>query len=245
MSAGWTEAAGSVFLPFLRPSRCYALLRDPSLVVWVLAPVLVVAVVWAFLPRILVDWEDLESRWEAERSMQLEAGGMSEAGADSVLQLERTSLRWQRDNMPFLNLLTRFLYALVGAAATWALSRALGWGEGFVSHAQAALLAQGGYTAISGLSMVAAIVIGAPWIMSISPALLAHAPTTAGSAAFVHGALRNLDLASVATVAVWGAGLGTVAGRSRTDGLRVVAAVYMIGVFLVSAPLLSAARGSV
>lgn len=201
--------------------------------------VLALSLLWAFLPRLVLDWDELEATWEADRRASLAAEGSGVAETDSLVALERRGIRWQRENMPWVNLAVRAIYALAGGFATWAVSRALGWAGRLSSHFSACALAQGAYVLVSSAFFLIAFRLSAPLVARPGPALL-FAPGSGGAPlhGFLHYVLESFDVASVATVTAWGIGLGRLLGLERTAGLRLCFAVYVVGVLLVSSPIL-------
>lgn len=241
----WTSPALTVFRQFFDPAGAYGSLSLKGVSAVALTVVALVAVVWAFLPRLLLNWDELEADWESGRRAELLESRPSETGAtyvDSIVTAERNMLRMERDSLPWLNLVTRVFYALLGAGATFALAKSLGWrsANSFALHAQTAALAQGCYVLVSGALIVAAVLLRLPEMIRLSPGLLL--PTAGegdgGLLVFFHRFLDHMDLPSVITIVVWGTGLGCSSGEGKPAGLRLVGTVYLLGVVLVSAPAL-------
>lgn len=241
----WRSPALAVVRQFIDPPGAYRSLSGAAAPA--LLPVLALAVVWAFLPRLLLDWEGLEREWELERRAELLAEGDGEAGAaraDSIVALELDTLRWQRENIPYLSLLTRVLYTLLGAGATYWLAKAAGWRSSGTpaEHAQAAALAQGGYVVVSGVLTVGVVVTGFSGLLSLDLGRLLPAVEGGVLLPFFRRFLGYVDLPSVSTIVVWGIGLGSTCGETRLSGIRLVGAIYLLAAMLVSAPLLVSAR---
>lgn len=235
----------SVFRQFVSPEAVYLELKLSGKIPLILISVVIIAFIWGFVPQLFINWDNLENEWISTRRPQLVSDGLTVSEADSTIISELESLRWQRDNLPYIHILTRAFYALLGGAAVYLLGRALNWKLSFSLNIAAAVLCQGAYLITGILSTVFSLILQLAPGLSLSPALLFHTPSASATriTVFLYYFLSHLDLSSVISLTIWGIGLGALSQTGRASGVRAAFSVYLAGILLISMPLMLPSAG--
>jgi hypothetical protein len=238
---GWNpRSLAAVFTQFWRPSSAYRLMEDTPGALTALVIAALVIVIAGAVPLVVLNWEELESRWSAERYGELSMDGYSGAEADSMLALELQEIRWRRGSIPFIGLAERIFYAVVGGLATFGAAYAAGIRGGVPAHLKSAALSQGAYI-LSALALaLISLALSLPPEFTWSASSLFDTSVQNPSRLYVFGFVfaSHLDLPSVVSVSLWGSGLAALMGRKSSFGLRMTWFVYTCGLLLVSTPAL-------
>jgi len=235
----WTDAALAPVRQLWRPAEAYRQLTRSPAAALVAVLVVVLLANAALVPLLFGDRAIEESRRDLAESLVLE--GRTAAEADSLSAAEADAFREGRWAIPLIELVTRAFYALIGGLATFGVVYAASWDwkRNMWTYLKAAWMAMAAYAVVSLVLAALSRLLGAPWMMAPSPAMLMSVPAEPSRLfVFVFRFLLHLDLQSAATVAVWGIGLSSLFERSSSFGLKLVAFVYFCGLFLLAAPVL-------
>jgi hypothetical protein len=244
MIRGVLSAAGSVLSQFWQPAVAYRLLGEPGKVLLAMAASAAVIAGAGFLPGAFTDWDDLRDRMSTELGPGLAADGYTEAQADSVVSAEILGMREFARGFPMAMLLERSVIALIAALAAFGIAysvegRRVGRVTDFVTSS---MLSQAAYSITASAVFLAALAVRLP--DSITLSLGAFVPTGVQDPGrlhvFLYRFLSGFDIPSLATLFLWGSGLAVLNGRDIGWGLRLCLSVFLLGVLLVSLPVMFA-----
>jgi hypothetical protein len=241
---GSVSALGSGLTQFWRPASVYRMLGEPR---WALLAVAAAAAVIAcsgFLPAAFTDWEELRDRMALEAAPDLAAEGYTPAQADSLIAVELQGMQEFARGFPMAMLLERSVIALVAALAAFGIAFAV---EGrkvgkITDYVTSSMLSQAAYSITASVVFLAAMAVRLPGSVSLS--LGAFVPVGVQDPGrlhvFLYRFLSSFDLPSLAALFLWGTGLAVLNGRDRGWGLRLCLSVFLLGVLLVSLPVMFA-----
>lgn len=244
MIRGILAALGSVVTQFWRPAAAYGLLAQPR---WMFPAVAAAAAVIAgsgFLPAAWTDWDDLRGRLAREMTPQLAEEGYSAAEADSIVSEELRGMREFARGFPMAMLLERSVIALVAALAAFGIAYAV---EGrrigrITDYVTSSMLSQAAYCITASVVFLGALAVRLPGSVSISLGAVVpvDTPDPGRLHVFLYRFLTGFDLPSLVALFLWGSGLAALLGRDRGWGLRLCLSVFLLGVLLISLPVLFA-----
>lgn len=244
MIRGFLAAAGSVLTQFLRPAAAYRLLGQPGNVFLAMAASAAVIAGAGFLPAAFTDWDDLRSRMSTELSPGLAAEGYSPVQSDSIVSAEIQGMREFARGFPQAMLLERSVIALIAALAAFGIAysvegRKVGKITDFVTSS---MLSQAAYAITASAVFLAALAVRLPGSVTLS--LGAFVPTGVQDPGrlhlFLYRFLSSFDIPSLVSLFLWGSGLAALNGRDMGWGLRLCLSVFLLGVLLVSLPVMIA-----
>jgi hypothetical protein len=244
MMRGVLSAAGSVFSQFWRPAAAYRLLGEPGKVFLAMAASAAVIAGAGFLPGAFTDWDDLRGRMSAELTPGLTEEGYSPVQADSIVTAEIVGMKEFARGFPMAMLLERSVIALIAALAAFGIAysvegRRVGKVTDFVTSS---MLSQAAYSITASAVFLAALAVRLPDSVMLS--LGAFVPTGVQDPGrlhiFLYRFLSSFDIPSLAALFLWGSGLAALNGREIGWGLRLCLSVFLLGVLLVSLPVMFA-----
>lgn len=244
-TAGDTAGSAlSVFTQFWRPGESYRLLLERRRAgVAMIASVLVIAAA-GYLPALFIDWEDFESGWAEVRLPELLEEGMEPARADSVLAGELEEIREMAGNLPMARLVERSIMALLAALAAFGLVYAVEGRKvgGFIDYLTSSVLSQSAYMLSSGLLLLTVTLLRVSPGTRLNLSVLVPVGTADPSRmhVFIFRFLESFDIPSAVCLLLWGTGLAAMMDRNRSWGIRLVLSVYILGVLLISLPVMFA-----
>ncbi len=235
----------AVFMQFWKPAPAYRLMDDGLSVLSALALTAAVVILAGAVPLLIIDWDELEAEWITGRSEELILDGYSQVEADSVLYGELEEIRWRRSSIPFIGLAERIFYAVAGGLATFGAAYAAGMKGEFPAHMKSAALSQGAYIITALTLALISLALSLPSGFSWSAAAFFDTTVLNPSRLYVFVFLfaSHLDLPSIVSVSLWGAGLSALLGRSVSFGLRMTWFVFVCGLLLISMPVLLQGAG--
>ena len=246
MRAKWDpRSLAAVFTQFWKPAPAYRLMENGPGTLSALAVTAAVIVLAGAVPLLIIDWDELEAEWITWRSEELTFDGYSAAEADSVLYGELEEIKWRRSSTPFIGLAERIFYAVAGGLATFGAAYAAGMKGEILSHMKCASLSQGAYIMSALTLALISLTFSLPAGFSWSAAVFFDTSVMNPSRLYVFAFLfaSHLDLPSVVSVSLWGAGLSALLGRSVSCGLRMTWFVFVCGLLLISMPVLLEGAG--
>ncbi|MBN2586880.1 MAG: hypothetical protein JXA64_10430 [Candidatus Fermentibacteraceae bacterium] len=234
----------AVFTQFWNPVRAYRLLLDTRAAgLAIIASVLVISVA-GYIPALLVDWEEFEAQWISERVPELMEEGMAQTAADSVVAGELVEIREMAGNLPMARLVERGVIGLLAALTAFGVVYAV---EGrkvgrLTDYLTSSILSQSAYM------LIVAVLTLLVTVMELSPAtrlnLSIFVPVDTVDPTRIHvfmfRFLESVDIPSIACLTIWGAGLSAMLERNRSWGIRLVFSVYILGILLISLPVMFA-----
>jgi hypothetical protein len=237
-------ALGSVFTQFWRPVSAYGLLGQPGGALLAVAAAVVVIAGSGFLPAAFTDWEELRARMTEEAAPGLAREGYTPTQADSLIAVEMQGMQDFARGFPLAMLLERSVIALVAALAAFGIAfavegRKVGKITDFVTSS---MLSQAAYSITASAVFLAAMAVRLPGSVSLS--LGAFVPVGVQDPGrlhvFLYRFLSSFDLPSLAALFLWGVGLAALNGRDTGWGLRLCLSVFLLGVLLISLPVMFA-----
>ncbi len=148
------------------------------------------------------------------------------------------------ESLPLARLIERGLMAVIGALAAFGIvfaieSRKIGRIGDFITSA---MPSQAAYMLTGVLLVVIVILLKIPPTVRLNLSALIPVDTLAPSRihVFLYTFLRNIDIPSIVALLLWGKGLSAILGRRYSWGIRLCFSVYIIGVMLISLPVMFA-----
>lgn len=243
-SRGTASSLTAVFTQFWKPAESYRLLLDGrSAGIAMIASVIVISAV-GYLPAALVDWQELETEWRSQRVPELIEEGRTAAEADSVVTGEIDEMRNMAGNLPMARLVERGILAVLAGLTAFGVVYAV---EGrkvgrLTDYLTSSMLSQSAYMMTGAVLIVLVNILDVPPDARLNLSILVPVDTPDPSRlhVFLFRFLESLDIPSVACLLLWGSGLSAMAERDRTWGLRLVFSVYLLGILLISLPVMFA-----
>ena len=238
------ESLLSVFTQFWQTDRAYSLLRNTRTAGIVMIASVVVISASGYVPTLLINWDEVQEDWNDERMPELIEQDFTPAKADSVIAGEIYEMRGMMESLPLARLIERGLMAVIGALAAFGIvfaieARKVGRIGDFITSA---MLSQAAYMLTGVLLVVIITLLKIPPTVRLNLAALVPVDTLSPSRihVFLFRFLSSIDLPSIVAILLWGKGLSTVIGRRYSWGIRLCFSVYIIGVMLISLPVMFA-----
>ncbi|MCD4846892.1 MAG: hypothetical protein K8R76_01730 [Candidatus Aegiribacteria sp.] len=197
-----------------------------------------------YVPTLLINWDEVQEEWTDERKPELIGQEYSPAQADSVISGELYEIRGMMESLPLARLIERGLIAVIGALAAFGIvfaieSRKVGRIGDFITSA---MLSQAAYMLTGVLLVVIVVLFSIPPTIRLNLAVFIPVDTLSPTRihVFLYTFLSNIDIPSIAALLLWGRGLSAILGRRRSWGIRLCFSVYIIGVMLISLPVMFA-----
>ncbi|OPL17857.1 MAG: hypothetical protein AVO35_08240 [Candidatus Aegiribacteria sp. MLS_C] len=243
-SSGTVSSLMTVFTQFWRPAGSYRLLLDVrSAGIAMIASIIVISVA-GYLPAVLVNWQELETEWRSQRVPELLEDGRTAAEADSMVTGEMDDMRSMAGNLPMARLVERGILAVLAGLTAFGVVYAV---EGrkvgrLTDYFTSSVLSQSAYMLSGAVLVVLVGLLDVPPDARLNLSILVPVDTPDPSRlhVFVFRFLESLDIPSVVCLLLWGTGLAAMTGRDRTWGLRLVFSVYLLGILLISLPVMFA-----
>ncbi len=234
----------AVFTQFWRTVPSYMTLREPRSAGLALGATILVIALTGLVPSLFLNWEELSAEWEAERTPELLGEGMTPAAADSLIAVELEEMEGISQSLPVARVVERGILALVAGLAAFGIAYAV---EGrkvgrVVDYASSALLSQGAYMLIGTLLVVIVVLFKLPPSIRLNLGVFVPTGTLDPSRmhVFLFRFLSSIDLPSIASIILWGTGLAALNGREAGWGIRLCTSVFLVGVLLISLPVMFA-----
>jgi hypothetical protein len=234
----------AVFTQFWRTDKAYSLLSDRRSAGLVMVAAVIVISLAGYVPSMLIDWTEVEEEWTMERVPELMEDGLNPAQADSVVSGELLEMKRMTENLPVARLVERSIIALLAALAGFGIVFAV---EGVkvgrvMDYITSSMLSQSAYMLVGVLMIVIASMIDLPH--SIRMNLSAFVPVDVVDPSrihvFIYRFLESVDIPSVAALILWGRGLAAILERNHSWGIRLCFSIYIIGILLISLPVMFA-----
>lgn len=197
-----------------------------------------------YVPTLLINWDEVQEEWTDERTPELIEQDFTPVEADSVIASELHEMRGMMESLPLARLIERGLMAVIGALAAFGIvfaveSRKVGRIGDFITSA---MLSQAAYMLTGVLLVVIVILLKIPPTVRLNLAVFVPVDTLSPSRihVFLFTFLSNIDIPSIAALLLWGRGLSAILGRRYSWGIRLCFSVYIIGVMLISLPVMFA-----
>jgi len=197
-----------------------------------------------YIPSMLVDWTDIEEEWTIERLPELQGEGLNPAQADSVVSGELLEMKRMTENLPVARLIERSIIALLAALAGFGIVFAV---EGVkvgrvIDYITSSMLSQSAYMLTGVLLIVIASLIDIPHSIRLNLSVFVPVDVVDPSRihVFIYRFLESVDIPSVAALILWGRGLAAILHRNRSWGIRLCFSIYIIGILLISLPVMFA-----
>lgn len=238
------ESLLSVFTQFWQTDRAYLLLKNTRTAgIAMIASVTVISAS-GYLPTLLINWGEVQEEWTDERTPELIEQDFTPAQADSVIAGELDEMRGRMESLPFARLIERGLMAVIGALAAFGIvfaveSRKVGRIGDFMTSA---MLSQAAYILTGVLLVVIVTLLSIPPTIRLNLAVFVPVDTLSPTRihVFLYRFLSSIDIPSVAALLLWGRGLSAILERKHSWGIRLCFSVYIIGVTLISLPVMFA-----
>ncbi|MEN8209398.1 MAG: hypothetical protein ABFR50_09105 [Candidatus Fermentibacteria bacterium] len=234
----------AVFTQFWRTDEAYSLLLNMKSAGIVMIAAVIVISAAGYVPAMLINWADAEEVWRGERIPELEEEGFTPAEADSVFSGELVEMKRMAGNLPMARLVERSIIALLAALAGFGIVFAV---EGekvgkITDYITSSILSQSAYMLTGALLVVLVSLLDVP--LSVRFNLSAFVPVDVIDPSrihvFIYRFLESVDIPSVAALVLWGTGLSAMLQRSRSWGIRLCFTIYVIGILLISLPVMFA-----
>jgi len=238
------ESLLAVFTQFWRTERAYSLLLNMRSAGIVMIAVVIVISVAGYVPAMLINWTEVEEEWRGERLPELEEEGFTPAQADSVFEGELEDLKRMRGNLPMARLVERSIIALLAALAGFGIVFAVeGQKVGRITdYLTSSMLSQSVYMLTGVLLVVLVSVLNVPPSVRLNLSVFVPVDVIDPSRihVFIYRFLESVDIPSIAAMVLWGRGLAAMLQRSRSWGIRLCFSIYIIGILLISLPVMFA-----
>ncbi|MCD4701061.1 MAG: hypothetical protein K8S24_04305 [Candidatus Aegiribacteria sp.] len=238
------ESLLAVFTQFWRTDKAYSLLLNMRSAGIVMIAVVIVISVAGYVPAMLANWNDIEEMGRGERLPELMEEGFTPAEADSVFSGEFNEMKRRTANLPMAMLVERSIIALLAALAGFGIVFAV---ENvkvgrITDYITSSMLSQSAYMLTGVLLIILASVLDIP--PSVRLSLSAFVPVDVLDPSrihvFIYRFLENVDVPSITALILWGRGLAAMLQRSRSWGIRLCFSIYIIGILLISLPVMFA-----
>lgn len=244
MIRGALGSITAVVVQFLRPSAAYRVLSEPRGAVLALVASAAVIAGSGFLPAGFTDWEQVGQEVRSTLAPDLQDQGFTPLQVDSIISFELTHMREFARSFPSAMLMERLVIALVAALAAFGIAYAVEGGKvgRITDYVTSSVLSQAAYSLTASVVFLGAMAARLPGSVRLS--LGAMVPI--GSAdpgrmhVFLFRFLGSFDIPSIVALFLWGTGLAVLCGRERGWGLRLALSVFLVGVLLVSLPVMFA-----
>lgn len=235
----------AVFTQFWRTEEAYSRLSDTRKAGLVMIAAVVVIAVSGYLPAMLINWEEVQAEWTAERMPELiSEEDISTAQADSVIAGELEEIREMTGNLPMARLVERGVIALLAALAAFGIVYAVeGRKVGRVTdYLTSSVLAQSAYmlTGVVILFLLTLLDVPPSFRLNLSAFVPVDVADPSRLHVFIFRFLESVDIPSVICLLLWGTGLAGLMERDRSWGIRLTFSVYIVGILLISLPVMFA-----
>ncbi len=238
------ESLLAVFTQFWRTDQAYSLLLNLRTAGMVMIAVVIVISLAGYVPTVLVNWNEIEEMGRNERLPELLDEGFTPSQADSVLSAELSEMKLRAGNLPMAMLVERSIIALLAALAGFGIVFAV---EGskvgrITDYITSSMLSQSAYMLTGVLLIVLISLFKVP--PSVRLNLSAFVPVDVVNPSrihvFIYRFLESVDIPSIIALVLWGRGLAAILQRSRSWGIRLCFSIYIIGILLISLPVMFA-----
>ncbi|MCK4506636.1 MAG: hypothetical protein KAW14_13560 [Candidatus Aegiribacteria sp.] len=244
ISENTVESLLSVFTQFWQTDRAYLLLKNTRTAgIAMIASVIVISAS-GYVPTLLINWGEVQKEWTDERMPELIEQDFTPVQADSVIAGEIYEMRGMMESLPLARLIERGLMAVISALAAFGIvfaveNRKVGRIGDFITSA---MLSQAAYMLTGVLLVVVVIFLKIPPTVRLNFAVFVPVDALNPSRihVFLFRFLSSIDIPSIAALLLWGRGLSAILGRRYSWGIRLCFSVYVIGVMLISLPVMFA-----
>jgi len=241
---GTAESLLAVFTQFWRTDKAYSLLLNTKTAgIVMIAAVIVISAV-GYIPAMLISWEEVEGEWRTERLPELTEEGFSPASADSVITGELDEMKRMTESLPMARLVERAIIALLASLAAFGTVYAV---EGakvgrITDYMTSSMLSQSAYmlTGVVLILLVSLLDVHPSVRLNLSFFVPVDVLNPSRMHVFIYRFLESVDIPSITAVALWGRGLAAMLHRSRSWGIRLCFSIYIIGILLISLPVMFA-----
>lgn len=192
--------------------------------------------------------------YDPERAYgELKGGGQAAALSGSVLVILAVGLlplllqgrpAGELTGLPVLILIERMILACAGGLGVYALSYALGERNPLWPAIASCVLSMGAFMIFIAFLTLVSNILSLPPAFTWSPAEAVPEMPETRLALFLLLFLSRIDLASAATLYLWGTGLAKLWEKERSFGVRMTCTVYLFGLLMITLPVFLAAPGS-
>ena len=238
------ESLLAVFTQFWKTDDAYSLLLNMRSAGMVMIAAVIVISVAGYIPAMLINWVEVEEVWRAERLPELDAEGFTPAEADSVFSDELFEMKRMAGNLPMARLVERGVIALLAALAAFGIVFAVeGTKVGRITdYITSSILSQSAYMITGVLLIILVSVLNVPPSVRLNLSIFVPVDVIDPSRihVFIYRFLESVDIPSIAALILWGNGLAAMLQRSRSWGIRLCFSIYIIGILLISLPVMFA-----
>jgi len=243
-NSGTAASILAVISQFWDAAGSYRLLRSGrNAGIAMISAVLLIAMA-GYVPALFIDWNEVQQDWRAERMPRLTEEGYSHARADSLVSSELQEMRQMTSNLPMARLVERGVIALIAALAAFGIVYAV---EGrkvgtMLDYFTSSVMCQGAYM-LTGVILIALVtLLNIPPSMRLNLSFFVPADVAAPSRihVFIYRFTESIDIPSLVSLFLWGSGIAAMVGRQRSWGLRLSFSVYILGILLISLPVMFA-----
>lgn len=238
------ESLFAVFTQFWKTDESYSLLLNMRSAGMVMIAAVIVISVAGYIPAMLINWVEVEDVWRSERIPELTEEGFTTAEADSVFSGELFEMKRMAGNLPMARLVERSVIALLAALAGFGIVFAVeGRKVGRVTdYITSSILSQSAYMLIGVFLVVLVSVLDVPPSVRLNLSVFVPVDVLNPSRihVFIYRFLESVDIPSIAALILWGNGLAAMLQRSRSWGIRLCFSIYIIGILLISLPVMFA-----
>lgn len=197
-----------------------------------------------YIPALLINWDEVQEEWIDERMPELTGQQFTSAQADSIITGELDEMRGMIESLPLARLIERGLIAVIGALAAFGIVFAVETKKAgrIVDFMTSAMLSQSAYMLTGVFLVVIVSLLKIPPSVRLNLAVFVPVDTLDPSRihVFLFRFLDSIDIPSVVSLFLWGTGLSVLLGREKVWGIRLCFSVYIIGVLLISLPVMFA-----
>ena len=241
---GTAESLLAVFTQFWRTDKAYSLLLNTKTAGIVMIAVVIVISAVGYIPAMLISWEEVEEEWRTERFPELTEEGFLPAGADSVISGELDEMKRMTESLPMARLVERAIIALLASLAAFGTVYAV---EGakvgrITDYMTSSMLSQSAYmlTGVFLILLVSLLDIPPSVRLNLSFFVPVDVVNPSRIHVFAYRFLESVDIPSITALVLWGRGLAAMVHRNRSWGIRLCFSIYIIGILLISLPVMFA-----
>jgi hypothetical protein len=239
-----TESLLAVFTQFWRTDKAYSLLLNTRTAGVVMIAAVIVISVAGYIPAMLINWSEVEDTGRCERLPELIEDGFTPSQADSVFAGEFNEMKRRAGNIPMAMLVERAIIALLAALAAFGTVYAVENKKvGKVTdYLTSSMLSQAAYMLTGVLLILFVSLLDIPPSIRFNMSFFVPVDVVDPSRihVFVYRFLESVDIPSIIAMVLWGRGLAAILHRSRSWGIRLCFSIYIIGILLISLPVMFA-----
>lgn len=239
-----TESLLAVFTQFWRTDKAYSLLLNMKTAGVVMIAAVIVISVAGYIPAMLINWSEVEDMGRCKRLPELIEDGFTPSQADSVVSGELDEMKRRAGNIPMAMLVERSIIALLAALAAFGTVYAVENKKvGKVTdYLTSSILSQAAYMLTGVLLILFVSLLDIPPSVRLNLSYFVPVDVVDPSRihVFIYRFLESVDIPSIIAMVLWGRGLAAMLHRSRSWGIRLCFSMYIIGILLISLPVMFA-----